>query len=92
VDFGRPYDGIGKRRENHYELSDVASTMKGHHLISFGADLDWIREKASAYDGFGAVYVFPTLDSFLSGQPDQYRQAFGDPNTQFSTPKYSRFV
>src|SRR5579863_2267446 len=92
IDFGRPYEGNEKRRENHYELSDVASAAKGRHLLSFGADLDWIREKVSAYDGFGAVYTFPTLDSFLNGQPDQYRQAFGNPRTQFQTPRYSGFV
>jgi Carboxypeptidase regulatory-like domain/TonB dependent receptor/TonB-dependent Receptor Plug Domain len=92
VDFGRPYDGNDRRRENHYELSDVASTAKGRHLISFGGDLDWIREKVSSYDGFGAIYNFPTLDSFLNGQPDQYRQAFGNPRTNFATPKYSGFL
>jgi len=92
VDFGRPYDGNDIRRENHYELSDVASTAKGRHLVSFGGDLDWIREKVSAYDGFGAIYIFPTLDSFLNGEPDEYRQAFGNPNTNFATPKYSGFI
>jgi outer membrane receptor protein involved in Fe transport len=45
----------------------------------------------SAYDGFGAVYIFPTLDSFLTGQPDEYRQAFGNPKTNFAAPKYSGF-
>jgi hypothetical protein len=92
VDFGRPHDGNDKRRENHYELADVASFAEGRHLFSFGADLDWIRENVSAYDGFGTVYVFPTLDAFLSGQPDQYRQAFGSPSTNFATPKYSGFI
>ena len=92
VDFGRPYDGNDKRRENHYELADVASLAKGRHLINFGGDLDWIQENVSAYDGFGAVYIFPTLDSFLNGQPDQYRQAFGNPSTHFATPKYSGFI
>jgi hypothetical protein len=92
VDFGRPYDGNGKRRENHYELSDLASLAKTRHLISFGGGLDWIREKVFGYDGFGAVYTFPTLDSFLSGQPDQYRQAFGSPDTSFATPRYSGFI
>ena len=92
ADFGRPYYGNDKRRENHYELADVASLAKGRHLFSFGADLDWIRENVSAYDGFGALYVFPTLNAFLSGQPDQYRQAFGSPSTKFATPKYSGFI
>ena len=92
VDFGRPYDGNDRRRENHYEVSDVSSIAKGRHLVSFGGDLDWIREKVSACDGFGAIYIFPTLDSFLSGQPDEYRQAFGNPNTNFATPRYSGFI
>lgn len=92
VEFGRPYEGNDRRRENHYELSDVASIQKGAQLISFGGDVDWVRERASAYDGFGAVYIFPTLDSFLNGEPDQYRQAFGSPNTNFAAPRYSGFI
>lgn len=92
VDFGRPYDGNERRRENHYELSDVASIQRGAQLISFGGDADWIHEGISAYDGFGATYIFPTLDSFLNGQPDEYRQAFGDPNRSFAAPRYSGFI
>ncbi len=92
VDFGRPYDGNDKRRENHYELLNVASAARGRHLVSFGADFDWIHENASAYDGFRAIYTFPTLDAFLNGQPDQYRQAFGNPTTHFATPRYSGFI
>lgn len=92
IDFGRPYDGNSKRRENHYEFADVASFAKGRHLINFGGDLDWIHENVSADDGFGAVYIFPTLDAFLSGEPDQYRQAFGNPSTQFASPRYSGFI
>lgn len=92
VDFGRPYEGNDRRRENHYELSDVASIQKGAQLISFGADLDWIHEGISAYDGFGTTYIYPNLDSFLTGQPDEYRQSFGDPNTSFAAPRYSGFI
>jgi hypothetical protein len=92
IDFGRPFDGNEKRRENHYELADVASLEKGRHLINFGGDLDWIHENVRAYDGFGAVFIFPSLGSFLNGEPDQYRQAFGNPATRFATPRYSGFI
>ena len=92
VDFGRLYDGNGRRRENHYQLVDVVSLVKGRHLFSFGADLDWISENVSASDGFGAVYVFPTLNAFLNGEPEEYRQAFGNSKTHFATPKYSGFI
>ena len=35
---------------------------------------------------------FRLSNAFLSGQPDQYRQAFGSPSTDFATPKYSGFI
>ncbi len=89
IDFGRAYNGNNWRRENHYELLDVASVQKHRHLITFGADADWIHEHVSAYDG--ALYIFPTLDSFMSGQPNEYRQAFGNPTTHFTTPKFAGF-
>jgi hypothetical protein len=92
VDLGRPYDGNDTRRENHYELADVASLARGRHLISFGGDLDWIGENVSAYDGVGAVYIFPTLNSLLNGEPDQFRQAFGNTSTHFATPRHSGFI
>ena len=92
IDFGRSYDGNSERRENHYESADVASLAAGRHLINFGGDLDWINENVCAHNGFGAVYVFPALDAFLSGEPDQYRQAFGSPSTHFATPRYSGFI
>jgi len=92
VDFGRPYEGNDRRRENHYELGDVASLQKSTQLISFGGDVDWIHENIAAYDGFGAVYTFPTFNSFRNGQPDEYRQAVGNPNTRFAAPRYSAFI
>lgn len=92
VDFGRPYEGNDRRRENHYEVADTASIQRGSHTISFGADVDGIHENVAVYDGFGAFYIFPTLDSFLNGRPDEYRQRFGNPNTSFTSPRYSAFV
>lgn len=92
VDFGRPYGGNGARHENHFQLVDVASIAQGRHLISFGWDADLIHERVSAKDGFGAVYVFPTLTAFLAGQVDQYRQTFGNATTRFLATKYAGFV
>src|SRR5260370_39739372 len=92
VDFGHPFDGNDKRREKHYELADVASLAKHRHLFSFGADLDWIRENVSVYDGFAAVYIFPTLNAVQNGESDQFRHALGSPSTHFSTPKFSAVI
>jgi len=92
VDFGRPYAGNSRRHEDHYQFVDVTSVSRAQHWITFGVDTDLIHENVSAGDGFGAVYTFPNLDSFLNRQPDQYRQAFGDPETRFSPVKYAGFL
>lgn len=92
VDFGRPYDGNERRHENHYQLVDVATISKGRNLITFGEDTELIHETVLAEDGFGAVYIFPTLGAFLNGQADQYRQSFGNPSTHFSAIKYGGFI
>lgn len=92
IDFGRPYRGNSFRRENHYEIVDVATVSRHRHLIRFGADIDRIQEHTVVPDGFGGIYIFPTLSSFLNGQPDQYRQAFGDPRAHYAVTKDSGFL
>ena len=91
ADFGRPYDGNDKRRENHYELADVASLAKGRHLVSFGGDLDLIRENVSAYDGFAAVYIFPTLNAFLNGRARSVSTSIRKPQHSVRNAQVLRF-
>ncbi|HEY6936927.1 MAG TPA: carboxypeptidase regulatory-like domain-containing protein, partial [Terriglobales bacterium] len=90
--FGRPYAGNSRRRENHYEVNDVASMQRGRHLLKLGADADRITENLNVGDGFGGIYIFPSLAGFLGGVPDEYRQAFGNSRTSFAADKLAAFV
>ena len=92
VQFGRPYAGNSHRRENHYEVNDVASLQRGRHLLKLGADADRITENLNIGDGFGALYIFPSMAAFLSGAPDEYRQAFGNSRTVFAADKFAAFA
>jgi hypothetical protein len=92
VQFGRPYAGNSRRRENHYELNDVASMQRGRHLLKLGADADRITENLHVGDGFGGIYIFPSLAAFLSGATDEYRQAFGNSRTDFAADKFAAFA
>jgi hypothetical protein len=92
INFGRPYEGNSFRRENHYQIVDVATVSRRRHLIRLGVDVDRIQERTFVPDGFGGVYIFPTLSSFLNGEPDQYRQAFGDPRAYYAVTKYAGFL
>ncbi len=92
AEFGRPYSGNSERTEDHYEVLNTTSILRGRHLLKFGFDLDHIHETASVGDGFAAYYIFPTLTAFLTGTPDEYLQSWGIPGTQFAVTRYAGFV
>jgi hypothetical protein len=83
VDFGRPYAGPSERRENHYQAGYTYTRTKGKHVWKAGAEISRVHLRAAAADGFGGIYLFNTLVDFLAGNPDQFRQAFGNPAVDF---------
>jgi hypothetical protein len=92
VDFGRPYAGPSERRENHYQTAYTYTRTKGKHVWKAGAGINRVSLRASAEDGFGAVYLFNTLQDFLTGNPDQFRQAFGSPTVNIATTNFGGFI
>jgi len=90
--FGRPYGGNSSRRENHYQANYTYSRTRGKHLWKVGGTVNRVRLRADILDGFGGVYLFNSLPDFLSGAPDQFRQAFGNPNVDFPVTSYGAFV
>src|SRR5215472_2976292 len=91
VQFGRPFSGNSERTEDHYEVLNGTSILRGRHLFKFGVDFNHIRESADVGDGFGAYYIFPTLADFLGGTPAQSIQSFGNSQTQFATTRFAGF-
>jgi hypothetical protein len=67
VNFGRPYDGNGRRTETHRQVSHTFSRSVGHHLWKAGATVNRVHLDANMADGFGATYVFASLADFASG-------------------------
>src|SRR5437879_3581477 len=92
VTFGRPYAGNSERRENHYQASYTYSRTRGKHLWKVGGTVNRIRLRANVKDGFDGVYLFGSLGDFLRGNPNQFRQAFGDPNVDFPVTSFGGFV
>jgi hypothetical protein len=92
VTFGRPYAGNSERRENHYQASYTYSRARGKHLWKVGGTVNRIRLRADAPDGFGSVYLFASLEGFLVGDPNQFRQAFGNSNVDFPVTSFGGFV
>src|SRR5467141_4297888 len=92
VTFGRPYAGNSERRENHYQASDTYSRTRGKHLWKAGGTVNRVRLRADVPDGFNGVYLFGSLDDFLAGNPNQFRQAFGSPNVDFPVTSAGGFM
>jgi len=92
VTFGGSYTGNSQRRENHYQAAYTYTRTRGKHLWTFGGTANRVRERADVPDGFGSVYLFGSLADFLAGNPDQFRQIFGDPRVDFPVTTYGAFV
>src|SRR6267154_1410117 len=92
VTFGRPYGGNSARRENHYQAGYTYSRTVGKHLWKIGGTVNRVSLRADALDGFHGVYLFNSLADFLGRQPDQFRQAFGNPRVDFPVTSFGGFV
>ena len=88
VTFGRPYAGTSERRENHYQASYTYSRTRGKHLWKAGGTVNRVRLRADVPDGFGGVYLFGSVMDFLAGNPNQFRQAFGNPSVDFPVTSF----
>jgi hypothetical protein len=73
------------RQEDHFQVVEAATKLRGSHQLGFGASIQRITLDARLADRFGGVFVFPTLADFSRGTPDVFVQRFGNPQTRYST-------
>lgn len=90
--FGRPFDADSKRRETRYQVVDNLSRSRSHSEWKGGVTVNHVSLDSELRDGFGALYIFRTLDDFAAGRPAIWRQAFGSPATQFSVTSFGAFL
>jgi hypothetical protein len=91
LNFGRPYDGNGRRTEMHDQVIYSYSHATGRHLWKAGATLNRVHLDASMADGFGGMYLFAGLADFAAGRSDSFRQAFGSIETVYAVQNYGSF-
>jgi hypothetical protein len=90
--FGRPCAGNSERRENHYQAIYTYSRTRGEHLWTVGGTLNRVTLRADVPDGFAGVYLFDSLGDFLAGNPNQFRQAFGNSHVDFPVTSFGGFL
>jgi hypothetical protein len=69
---------------NVYQLQDNASILKGHHTIRFGGELDQQRSPNVFLPENNGLFVFPSFDSLVAGDPEVTQIALGSPTLPFS--------
>ena len=90
--FGRPFDSETDRRETRLQIIDNISFVQPHTDWKTGITVNHVGLRADSRDGFGALFVFRSLNDFLNGRPAEWRQAFGDPRTHFGITYIGAFV
>jgi hypothetical protein len=92
VNFGRAYAGMSERRENHYQAGYTYTRTAGKHIWKVGGGITHVSLRATAEDGFGGIYLFNTLQDFLTAQPAQFRQSFGNAAANLPVTNFGGFV
>ncbi|MFL6374934.1 MAG: carboxypeptidase regulatory-like domain-containing protein, partial [Pyrinomonadaceae bacterium] len=75
--FGRPYESDGTRNERRQEFIDTITFIRGKHELKAGVSVNHVSLNSDLGAGFGGVYIFRTLNDFLTGSAAYWRQAFG---------------
>ena len=92
VNFGRPYQGNGRRAERHDQGTYTYSRAAGRHLWKAGVAVNRVALDAAMADGFSATWLFANFASFAAGQPFQVRQTFGAVGTNYAVQNLGAFV
>lgn len=85
VTAGQFYRFHSSRAERHYQVQESFNVVVGKHRLGLGTDVHGVTLDATLRNKHAGLYVFPSLDLFLGGQPDLFIQAFGDPATRLVT-------
>lgn len=63
---------------NVYQVADVFSHVRGRHILKAGIDLRRVQDNSINDSNRRGVYNFASIDTFLSGTPATWTQAFGN--------------
>ena len=92
IEFGRLWEGNGRRTEQHEQTTYTYSRSEGHHLLKAGVTYNRVSLDAAMADGFGGLFIYPTLADFAAGRFDEFLRITGNSATNFAVANYGAFV
>jgi hypothetical protein len=72
--------GTVRDNQDHYELQNYTMAAAGAHGLNFGLRLRLTRDSSYSTSGFNGNYIYPTLQAWLAGSPEEYDVVRGNPN------------
>jgi hypothetical protein len=91
VNFGALNLFPNTRLFNVYQLNDVLTHSAGSHNYKMGVDARKIQDNSLLPANRLGLYTFPSLASFLAGQPSSWTQTYGEQYRGFRTGLYGMF-
>jgi hypothetical protein len=85
ISFGQSWQLDSHRIEDHVQVAESATLVRGRHQFGFGGGVQRVNLDARIANRFDGVFVFPSLADLARGTPDVFVQAFGDPRTHYGT-------
>lgn len=92
ADFGTPYFGNNTHNQTYIEIGDTVGYSPGSHFVKVGVDVRHVSVTGSTGDGVRGIYMFRTIEAFLSGRLDQVRLLSTAAGIDLSMTRASAFV
>jgi hypothetical protein len=92
MSFGQSWKLDQARNENHLELVNSLTWVRGRNTLSFGGTAHHVHLDGRLANRFQSITVFPTLAAYQGNRPDFQIQAFGNPATNFATTPIGAFL
>jgi hypothetical protein len=76
--------GTVRDSQDHYELQNYTMAAAGAHGLNFGLRLRLTNDSSYSTSGFNGNYIYPTLQAYLAGSPEEYDVVRGNPKASAS--------
>jgi len=74
--FWPTYDADSTRHETRYQVVNNLLFSRSHSEWKGGVTVNHVSLASELRDGFGALYIFRSIDDFAAGRPAIWRQTF----------------
>jgi Carboxypeptidase regulatory-like domain/TonB dependent receptor len=64
--------GVVRDNQDHYELQDYTTMVKGAHGLNFGGRLRLSHDARYSTSGFNGNYIYSSLDNYSARTPSEY--------------------